>query len=666
MVKFNLQKVSLTLVFTLLIISILYAEPKVTHETAVDSKGMLMEKSVTPGIPAPVSEMPLPTNPQTDEGVVWTVSDPTAIANNVSISGNGADLLTGWYLNSERTSLYDIVGTGIPVWEYSQTPNFYIFTSASDNGNVLASTGDIISLNCWLNGTGPLPSWQAFWPGGYLGRGVDVSDDGTFVVGICQLEGGTTGKIRLFNSGSPAVIAEADFDCENGINGIEISEDNNWVVVSTYYTFQVFNVPALTQFYSGPNYGQEIAGINADASWLATGDFNGFLKVYQRNGNSYYEQWSNYMGGWVTAVDISADGSTVMAGNFEFTPGYDGMVRVFDVNGVMQWEYAQYGDYVSAVALCNDGSVGVAGSWGELDATFGDVFTAFDVATGDVIVRLLDDIDEPGTIFDVDIADNGSYAVCGGKSVHARTFGNGGQVYSIELVPPGPFNVTVTLTPENPPIIIPANGGSFGFNILVNNLEANPVMCDVWTMVTLPNGSEYGPIINAPLNTPVGFSGNRDRLQAVPSTAPSGNYTYDAYVGTYPNNVWNEDHFDFSKGLTSDGGEIIEGWGVEYGDCEGETELLAQNLPEDFSLYQNYPNPFNPETSIDIYLPNSGNAELTVFNVMGEEIENIHSGFLPGGNHSFTFSGQNLTSGIYFYKLTVRDFTDMKKMILLK
>ena len=664
--KFHTREISIFLLLIFFLFNTSIAVPKVTHEITTNTQGKLLVKSVTPGIPGPVSEIPVPASPQTDEGVIWTTDDPIAIANNVTISGNGAAMLTGWYLNSERTSRYDITGTGIPNWEYSQTPNFYIPVAASDNGNVLASAGDIIPLNCWLNGAGPNPSWQSAWSAGYLGRDVDVSDDGTYIVGVCQLEGGTTGRIRLFNASSSTVIGQVDFDCENGINGIEISEDNNWIVVSTYYTFQVYNRATMTLLYSGPNYSQTQAGINADASWLGMGDFNGLLHVYQRIGNAYVEQWSNSMGGWVTAVDISADGSTVLAGNFEFTPGYDGEVRAFDINGTLLWTYSQYGDYVSSVALCNDGSVGVAGSWGELDATFGDVFTAFDVETGGVIVNLLDDIDEPGTIFQVDVSDDGSYAVCGGKSVHARTFGNGGQVYSIELVPPGPFDITVTMTPENPPINIPANGGSFNFNIAVANLEGAPASCDVWTMATLPNGSEYGPIINTSLNMPTGFSGNRDRTQAVPASAPAGAYTYDAYVGNFPNNIWDEDHFPFTKSAADDGGTIVQGWGVRFTDNSGDDEFLTSVTPAEFRLSQNYPNPFNPVTTIDFYLSNPAEVELTVFNIMGEEIGKIYAGFLSEGDHSFDFRGDNLTSGIYFYKLTADGFIDLKKMILLK
>jgi hypothetical protein len=98
------------------------------------------------------------------------------------------------------------------------------------------------------------------------------------------------------------------------------------------------------------------------------------------------------------------------------------------------WEYNQYGDYVASCALSQDGSRGVAGSWGQLDATFGDVVTVFDKSSSTPILQILDDIDEPGSIFSVDISEDGSFVTAGGKAVHARQMGNGGEVYALRII----------------------------------------------------------------------------------------------------------------------------------------------------------------------------------------------------------------------------------------
>lgn len=89
-------------------------------------------------------------------------------------------------------------------------------------------------------------------------------------------------------------------------------------------------------------------------------------------------------------------------------------------------------------------------------------------------------------------------------------------------------------------------------------------------------------------------------------------------------------------------------------------------IPTDYILYQNYPNPFNPITTIKFSTPHSGNVLLKVFNLLGQEIETLVDEYLPSGNFSVQFAGQNLPSGIYIYELRTENFTTTKKMVLLR
>jgi len=89
-------------------------------------------------------------------------------------------------------------------------------------------------------------------------------------------------------------------------------------------------------------------------------------------------------------------------------------------------------------------------------------------------------------------------------------------------------------------------------------------------------------------------------------------------------------------------------------------------LPGKFVLAQNYPNPFNPITIIEFTLLLSGNAELKVFDMQGREVSVVVSGMLDQGNHIYTFDGSNLASGVYYYQLIAGDYTEAKKMIVLK
>jgi hypothetical protein len=87
---------------------------------------------------------------------------------------------------------------------------------------------------------------------------------------------------------------------------------------------------------------------------------------------------------------------------------------------------------------------------------------------------------------------------------------------------------------------------------------------------------------------------------------------------------------------------------------------------KEYGLLQNYPNPFNPVTTIDFQLELSMEINLSVFNQLGELIENIYQGYKKAGLHSVDFNGENLTSGVYFYALKTLNFMECKKMILLR
>lgn len=86
----------------------------------------------------------------------------------------------------------------------------------------------------------------------------------------------------------------------------------------------------------------------------------------------------------------------------------------------------------------------------------------------------------------------------------------------------------------------------------------------------------------------------------------------------------------------------------------------------DYRLDQNYPNPFNPSTIIRFTLPKAQNITLEVFDISGRNVATLISGRVEGGMNSIPFYAQNLPSGIYFYKLNAENFTQAKKMILLK
>ena len=90
-------------------------------------------------------------------------------------------------------------------------------------------------------------------------------------------------------------------------------------------------------------------------------------------------------------------------------------------------------------------------------------------------------------------------------------------------------------------------------------------------------------------------------------------------------------------------------------------------LPVSFRLLQNYPNPFNPSTTISYSLPYPGFVTLTIYDILGREIQTLVSEFQQAKTYSVDFDASELSSGIYFYKLQVgNSFAETKKMLLMK
>jgi hypothetical protein len=87
---------------------------------------------------------------------------------------------------------------------------------------------------------------------------------------------------------------------------------------------------------------------------------------------------------------------------------------------------------------------------------------------------------------------------------------------------------------------------------------------------------------------------------------------------------------------------------------------------DNYELYQNYPNPFNPLTTINYNIPRSGITTLKVYDVLGKEVVTLVNEYQNAGFKTVQFNGSNLSSGIYFYKVSAGDFNKVMKMILVK
>jgi hypothetical protein len=100
------------------------------------------------------------------------------------------------------------------------------------------------------------------------------------------------------------------------------------------------------------------------------------------------------------------------------------------------------------------------------------------------------------------------------------------------------------------------------------------------------------------------------------------------------------------------------------------SNVQSNHIPVEFALEQNYPNPFNPQTTISYSLPRAMQVSLTVFDLMGREVQTLVSGLEQAGRHTTRWdaanhAGRRLPAGIYYYQIRAGSFIETKKMILL-
>jgi hypothetical protein len=229
-------------------------------------------------------------------------------------------------------------------------------------------------------------------------------------------------------------------------------------------------------------------------------------------------------------------------------------------------------------------------------------------------------------------------------------------------------NVDIVLTPVSPPIQIPAQGGSFNFNInLVNHLDSLAHF-HTWIMQRNPAGLWEGPMFGPIwLGLPASANITRMRSQNVPGTAAPGTYTYRGYVGMYNSDSrWDSSSFTYVK-LTAGNGPLVPNW-ENYGESFDQVETMgfAGAIPSEYVTVSATPNPFNPTTAISYTLQAASQVSLKVFDTSGRLVTTLVEGMRDAGSHEVTFDGTTLASGMYLYTLTAGQHTASGKMVLLK
>lgn len=197
---------------------------------------------------------------------------------------------------------------------------------------------------------------------------------------------------------------------------------------------------------------------------------------------------------------------------------------------------------------------------------------------------------------------------------------------------------------ENPYGTVPVELTSFMANVSGNNVELQ------WQTVTEKNNYgfdvERAVILNEERNLTwkkIGF------IEGNGTVTETKNYTFKNENVSPGNFKYRLKQIDFDGSFEFS--NVIE------------VEIIS---PREYVLQQNYPNPFNPSTTIKYSIPESGIVNLKIFNSLGEKVAALVDEFKEPGNYVVNFNASNLSSGIYYYRLNVNDYSSVKKMLLVK
>ncbi len=227
-------------------------------------------------------------------------------------------------------------------------------------------------------------------------------------------------------------------------------------------------------------------------------------------------------------------------------------------------------------------------------------------------------------------------------------------------------NASLTLTPLLPQIQIPASGGQFLYDRLIQNSGTADRTVNVHTVAVLPNGTYYRISVEPSLILPAGGQiQNLNLSQTIPAGAPAGSYSYITLaLDAASRSLVAMDYFTFVKTAALDNSAPDQAWELSL--SEGEISETSASAPDRYELAQPYPNPFNPETTLSFSLPQSGQVSLKVYDLQGRQVAVLSEGWKDSGVYEMKFDGSALSSGIYFAVLKARNFQQVRKLTLIK
>jgi FG-GAP-like repeat/Secretion system C-terminal sorting domain len=235
----------------------------------------------------------------------------------------------------------------------------------------------------------------------------------------------------------------------------------------------------------------------------------------------------------------------------------------------------------------------------------------------------------------------------------------------------------MTVTPQNMPIIIPSEGGSYSYSVMIENPASVPVSGQLWSHVILPDGTTFGPLWLEDISIDAyGVYELGDLSQWVPEFAPHGMYQHVTKAGIFPTLPSLSSSFSFVKlGESGQLYEPVDQWRIEdwqlgadtFFSIDADGSLQNSALPVEHMLLQVYPNPFNGSATVNVSLPTEVELTVGVYNTIGQRVVMLHDGTIRAGTHSLNFDATHLASGLYFVQATVRGkMNEVQKVMLIR
>ncbi len=525
-------------------------------------------------------------------------------------------------------------------------------------------------------------------------------------------DGSFTSYRRYPTGDYPTRIASGDF---SGDGDVDLAVNNSHShQLSVYLNDGTGHYSGPTNYGTSSNYPNNVIAGDFDgdndldlALFSQPNDFQHWLDIFKNDGTGNFTQTYQYFmipGGGLRlelAGDMDGDGDLDLAGLKVGDYGvWDDSLAIFFNSGDGQFSYP-------ALYAVPDGPCDVYGN--DLDGD-GDIDFAVSSVYTDTLCVLFNDGD--GAIAATDkyyISGRNSYSICcgdwdgDGDIDLAQTIDYpSDQVYVLKNDGYGTFGQAVTYASSAPYALIDGDfdrdgdldlavakggGGSATVEILTN--DGTPDLISPAAIADLSNSVVGDTFVNLIWTAP-GDDGNLGRADFYDlrySTVPVGKDTASWWISPDTDTVPNEPSPSLAgitdsctvTGLLPDTtyyfviktGDEVPNWsgfsnvatvtlvGVSQG-------VETAELPTSYKMSQNYPNPFNPITQIRYALPKDCQVRLEVYNVIGQKVATLVNGEQKAGYKMVTWDAYNLSSGIYFYRIQASNFTDTKKMILLR